>query len=187
MCSINFLILSSILLINCGSPARKTTSYPYIRFTAMKCLSSSKSVSSFDCYVKAYSRTNTTMNVFVNLTRPIFAAKARYDLTYKYLTNSQRSIINSTLEICEFLNGTSANPVFKWIVGFMKNFDQMLHACPYTGNLIFKDLSVDIKQFVSAFPSGVYMTIMKFFDDVDENIMTLKFSQDLISKDRETF
>ncbi|KAL7011602.1 hypothetical protein ACKWTF_014345 [Chironomus riparius] len=125
MCTINFLILSSILLMNCGSPARKTTSYPYIRFTAMKCWSSNKSLSGYNCYVKAYSRTNTTMNAFVNLTRPLFAVKARYDLTYKYLTNSQRSIINSTLEICEFLNGTESNPVFKWIIGLMENLDQL--------------------------------------------------------------
>ena len=46
---------------------------------------------------------------------------------------------------------------------------------------------MDMKQFVSAFPSGVYMTVMKFFDDVDENIITLKYTQDLISKDKETF
>lgn len=97
----------------------------------MNCWSSNKTLSGHKCFVKAYSRKNTTMNVFVNLTRPLFDVKARYDLTYKYLTNSQRSIINSTIEICEFLNGTGSNPVFKWIVGLMENFKHLLHECPY--------------------------------------------------------
>ena len=148
MCSIKVFLLILALLINLTSPARKATIYPYIRFTKIKCLSSSNSLSGYDCFVKAYSRTNTTINIFVNLTRPLYSVKARYDLTYKYLTNSQRSIINSTLEICEFLNGTTSNPVFKWIVGFMKNFDQMLHTCPYTvRRFIWKDFWLKLCQF----------------------------------------
>jgi hypothetical protein len=104
---------------------------PYMRFTNVKCLTSNISVSGFKCFIKSYSRRNTTLNVFVNLTKSIHDIKVRYDLRYKSLSNAQRSIINTTIEVCSFLNGTDTNPVFKWLIGVIPNLSTFLHPCPY--------------------------------------------------------
>jgi len=98
--------------------------------TSTKCDSSNKSVSGYKCYIKAYSRTITTLNVFVNLTETIFNAKFNYDLTYKSISNSYRSIINVTFEACSVLNGTANNPVFQWVMGNLPDLKKVLHACP---------------------------------------------------------
>jgi hypothetical protein len=126
-----FLLLSAIFLDIPSISARRQNAEPYLRFTHVKCDSSNKSVSGCKCYIKAYSRTNTTLNIFVNLTRPIFSAKFSYDLTYKSISNSYRSIINTTIEVCSFLNGTVGNPVFQWLMLNMPDLKRALHACPY--------------------------------------------------------
>jgi hypothetical protein len=126
-----FLLLSAIFLEISAVPARRQNTVPYVRFTSAKCDSSNKSVSGYKCYIKAYSRKNTTLNVFVNLTKPIFKLAFNYDLTYKSISNSYRSIINVTFEACSMLNGTAENPVFKWIMGNLPDLKTALHACPY--------------------------------------------------------
>lgn len=123
-----FIIFQSASLIN---PRRRFNFEPYIRYTGIKCWSSNSSISSYTCFIKSYSRDNSTLNICLNLTRPIFNVKGRYDMTFKYLTNSQRSIINATLEICEHFNGTISNPVLKWILGMNRNLDRLIHPCPY--------------------------------------------------------
>ena len=125
------LFLFTIFLFILSFPVRKQHSEPYLRFTSTKCDSSNKSVSGYKCFIKAYSRTNTTLSVFVNLTKPIFKVKFNYDLTCKSISNSYRSIINVTFEACSLLNGTASNPVFQWIMGNLPDLKKLLHVCPY--------------------------------------------------------
>lgn len=40
---------------------------------------------------------------------------------------------------------------------------------------------------MSAFPGGTYVTLIRFFDSRDENIISLKYAQDMISRDRVNF
>lgn len=51
----------------------------------------------------------------------------------------------------------------------------------------FKDLAADFKKFVSAFPAGTYITVLSFWDKSDDNVLTLKYAQDVISRDRNEF
>lgn len=128
------IILLSIFftfLIHLASSARNQNYEPYQRLKSTNCQSSNKSVSGYKCYIKAYSQKNTTLNVFVNLTRPLFFVKISYDLTFKSISNSYRSIINVTFEACSILNGTANNAVFNWIMDSFQSFKKMLHACPY--------------------------------------------------------
>ncbi|KAL7011599.1 hypothetical protein ACKWTF_014342 [Chironomus riparius] len=131
MLAIKLFIISVILSERVSTAARIQNSQPYLRFKSIKCNSSNKTISGYKCFIKAYSRTNTTINVFVNLTEPHFKADLNYDLTYKSLSNSYRSIINVTYEICSILNGTGSNPVFQWVVGHIPNLREILHVCPY--------------------------------------------------------
>lgn len=104
---------------------------PYFIYKSVKCTSSNITLSGFKCFVKAYSRTNATLNIFVNISKPVFKAYVTYDHRYKSLSNSQRSIINSTSEVCSILNGTENNIVFKWIIEQIPILGSILHPCPY--------------------------------------------------------
>jgi hypothetical protein len=124
-------VFFTILSICCAARKQKQNSEPYNRFKSTKCTSSNISLSGYKCFIKSYSRSNTTLNVLVNLTIPVNFVKLNYDFTYKSLSNSQRSIINATFELCAILNGTGSNPVFKWIIGMMPQLAELLHPCPY--------------------------------------------------------
>ena len=122
-----FLIFFSHLITS----ARIKNTDPYMRFTSIKCQSSNKTLSGFKCFIKANSQRNTTLNVFVNITRPLFRVKCCYDLNYKSLSISQRSIINVTFEACSLLNGTASNPVFNLVMSNTPDLLRAVHACPY--------------------------------------------------------
>ena len=113
---------------------RKESPEPYLRYRSIKCAGSPKSVSSFKCYIKAYGRKNTTLNIISNLTRPFYRSYITYDWNYKSLSNSLRSIINATTEVCQFLNGTGNHPVMNWIFGMMPSLKNIIHPCPYEVN-----------------------------------------------------
>lgn len=131
MVKVIFLGTVIILLIHLTMSVRRKNLEPFIRFTGVKCHSSNKSVSFYKCFIKAYSQRNTTLNSITNLTRPVFDVKFSYDLTYKSLSNSYRSIINVTFEACSLLNGTANNPVFHWLMSNIPDLKDVVHACPY--------------------------------------------------------
>lgn len=131
MHKIIFIVSFLILFSSLATSAKIQNFEPYQRLTSLKCQSSNKSVSGYKCFVKANSRKNTTLNVFVNFTRPLFVIKISYDLTFKSISNSYRSIINVTFEACSLLNGTANNLVFHWIMENFPDLRQLLHACPY--------------------------------------------------------
>lgn len=138
MFCLKFLIILIYCILN--NSASKQNLDPYMRYTNVKCLTSNATISSFKCFIKSYSRYNSTLNIFVNLTRSIFDIKVRYDFRHKSLSNSQRSIINSTVDICQFLNGTITNPIFKWIIGMVPKLEKLLHTCPYEVCILLESL-----------------------------------------------
>jgi hypothetical protein len=142
MFKIIFTVIFIILLNHFATSARVLNYEPYHRHKSISCQSSNKSVSGYKCYIKAYSQKNTTLNVFANLTKPIFYAKFSYDLTLRSISNSYRSIINVTFEVCSVLNGTVGNPVFQWIKESFPNFKQALHACPYKVSWVSRGVSI---------------------------------------------
>ena len=114
-----------------ASRIQKQNFDPYSRYKSINCSASLITLSSFECFVKAYSRTNTTLNIIANISRPIYFVKIQFDLRAKSLSNSERSIINVTFESCSILNGTMSNPVYHWVMGMMPALKQILHPCPY--------------------------------------------------------
>jgi hypothetical protein len=128
---IKIMVLFVTFLLIYSAPARKQNLEPYVRFRSIKCSSSNKSLSGYKCYIKAYSQKNTTLNIFFNLTKPAFKLIFNYDLTLKSISNSYRSIINVTYELCSVLNGTAENPIFQWTIGNFPDFKRLMHRCPY--------------------------------------------------------
>jgi len=114
-----------------ASRPQKQNFEPYSRYKSVNCSSSLITLSSFNCFVKATSRTNTTLNIIANISRPVYSVDIQFDFRSKSLSNSQRSIINTTFEACSVLNGTMSNPVVNWVLGFMPALKKILHPCPY--------------------------------------------------------
>lgn len=125
---LNFIIFTINLTF--GSRIRLNDFEPYARFTTVQCSSSNVTVSDFKCFVKAYSRKNTSLNLLLNISRPIYDIKARYEYRSKSIANAYRSLINVTIDICKVLNGTNSNPVFNWLMGMIPDLKVMLHPCP---------------------------------------------------------
>lgn len=85
------------------------------------------------------------------------------------------SVIDSTINVCEFLNGTDGNIVLKWLLDLYRTSlpPGILHPCPYYGDFTAYNLSLNPNFLQSKFLVGTYQANVRFFDDRDNNVMTL--------------
>jgi Protein of unknown function (DUF1091) len=92
------------------------------------------------------------------------------------LTPYYNSVINTTLDFCEFTNGSSKNIAVRWFLGmFQKSLPVgFLHPCPYFGEIRFSNCTIG--DFIEApqFLTGLYKCTTRIFDRKDENILTVK-------------
>jgi hypothetical protein len=88
-------------------------------------------------------------------------------------------MINVTMDVCGFLNGTSNNIATKWLFGlFLKSVPKgAFHACPYKSLKLF-NMTTDAGALMSPFPLGIYKSITRFYDDEDENMFTAIYSME---------
>lgn len=105
---------------------------PYRKFTSIKCESTNKSITSLKCFLKMITRRNISFNVLANISRPLNKFKMQYELLFNDIGNTKRLIINETIDLCPFLDGTNTNPVMKWLIGIMSaSLKEIIHPCPY--------------------------------------------------------
>lgn len=65
------------------------------------------------CYIKAYSRSCTTLNAGINLTRNLNNVFVKHRLEYKYGT-IYRTVMNpQEIDWCSFMNGKTQNLFYK--------------------------------------------------------------------------
>lgn len=57
----------------------------------------------------------------------------------------------------------------------------------FQGYVAFTNINMDIKMTIATFPAGIYLTKIRFYDNYDDNIYTLKLITEIISKDRKEF
>ena len=57
----------------------------------------------------------------------------------------------------------------------------------FQGLVKFENLAVNMKMIISAFPAGTYIGVMTYSNNDDQNIITVKYVQEIISKDRKEF
>jgi Protein of unknown function (DUF1091) len=93
----------------------------------------------------------------------------------KSITPYFNSVINSTLDLCEFVNGTQSNLVTKYFIGiFTKSLPPgFVHPCPYSGEFKLNNISLNLVPESMQFLTGTYKSIMRYFDDKDDNIITV--------------
>jgi hypothetical protein len=90
------------------------------------------------------------------------------------ITPYYTTIIDSTANVCNFLAGNDKNLVAKWMMDSIRDSSPpgFFHRCPYD---TFKAFNVTIvsNAFLSQFIPGRYKLLVRFFDDLDENIITM--------------
>jgi len=169
------------LLLLLGSFA--WTSCVLIKFKSMTCSSSNKTISpDFSCFIKTAAG-KTTMNMIFNVTKPVYNFKIRYDVTRGATDESEaRTIINVTMRMCSFLNGTIRDPASKWIITKLKKSFKpgFLHSCPYFGQINMADLSIETKGTSLLFSTGFYSSNLLLFNKDDSNIILAKVSADVM-------
>jgi Protein of unknown function (DUF1091) len=97
------------------------------------------------------------------------------------ITPYYNTIINSTIEMCQFLNGTDSNPIAKWMIDAVSDFvpTGFFHPCPYVGQVKCSNVSVASLRLFSQFLRGRYKMFVRAFDEKDENIITFKLGIEL--------
>lgn len=107
--------------------------------------------------------------------------QAHYDLQMNTITPYYSSVINTTLDICAFFNGTSSNIATKWFLStFAQSFPaEFIHPCSLIGEIKAYNLSFNEFPQQLQFLTGTYKAFTKFYDDKDDNIITSKLYVDV--------
>jgi Protein of unknown function (DUF1091) len=97
------------------------------------------------------------------------------------LTPFYNTIINSTIDVCQFLNGTQSNVLLKWIIDSMTHSlpNNFFHPCPYVGRVVAYNASILTNTISSQFLKGRYKIFYRAFDEFDDNIISLKTETDM--------
>jgi Protein of unknown function (DUF1091) len=101
--------------------------------------------------------------------------QAHFDLQLKSITPYFNSVINTTLDLCEFVNGTQSNLATKFFIDiFTKSLPPgFVHPCPYSGELKLNNISMNLVPQSMQFLTGTYKANIRYFDDKDDNIITV--------------
>jgi len=90
------------------------------------------------------------------------------------LTPYFNSVINTTGDLCAYVNGTDRNPAIKWMINMIgdslpKGF---IHACPYYREFIAYNATLKLAPEMTVFLLGSYRLSGRIFEKMDENIFT---------------
>ncbi|CAO1349163.1 unnamed protein product [Diamesa hyperborea] len=159
-----------------------------VRFNKAVCNSSGISTTSHFCYVKAYSRTLTTLNIGYNLTRNLDNFFVKHRLEYKYGT-IYRTVMNpAAINWCSLMNKTTENLFFKVTMEIVeKSIPELIHTCPYNGEIKALNMSLDPEKFGAVYPQGEYRNFWRVFDDKDSNIYSVTFITTMQSPIKSSF
>lgn len=87
------------------------------------------------------------------------------------------------MDVCSYLNGTE-NPILQWFLDFFSAGipQNLIHPCPYIGVFNVYNLTID-NELTTKFPAGQYLITTKWFDDLDDNIVsTRQLGDNLVGK-----
>ncbi|KAG5668975.1 hypothetical protein PVAND_016879 [Polypedilum vanderplanki] len=81
------------------------------------------------------------------------------------------------------------HPLMNWLLNlWSENFRKNIHECPYkTGSETFKDLYIILNRLVSRFAGGSYKVVMRFYNENENDVITVMFTLEFITIDREAF
>lgn len=102
-------------------------------------------------------------------------------MKYRTVTPFFTPLIDVKANLCGFLNGTEKNVATKWLTDMISKTmpKNLLHSCPYIGEIKAYNCSLQIGPEMSVFFPGRYRTQARVFNDRDENIFTVLVEMDL--------
>lgn len=155
------------------------------RIKSVECSSfDNKSLSADFCYIKAYSRKLTTLNMKFNFHRkfskPFYI---QYIIGRKTSGNDCQNLFKSDfIEVCGLMDGLDANPLIKNIIHVMnETAPQLFQKCPYDGELIVTNATFQIEKGIIAFPTGTYCTETNVFDDKKRQVLVVKLTFEIMN------
>ncbi|CAO1364310.1 unnamed protein product [Diamesa hyperborea] len=169
-----------------GSPKRKPEQT--IRYTKTECSSSNKSVDAYFCFVKAYSRSVTTLNFGVNITKPLNFINILHIMEYKYGTIYRSVVETPVFEYCGIMAGISSNIIMNMTMTVLKeSVPDLFHECPYSGRLTAYNMTMKVDKLFSIFPSGDYRVHFVLSDKTDPKLFHLTFYHTVRSSIKTSF
>jgi hypothetical protein len=162
-----------------------------VRLTSAKCESDNTTFRFTFCNLKPVSRKVVVLNLglefLVPYPKPIYS---QIIVFYRY-GNIFREIINThKIEMCELIDGTASNPIFKLIFEWINSAaPDFLHKCPYTGKLNLTNYSMDFETLdktTMLFPEGTYKSVTDFFLK-DTKTITFTITYEIKSSLKELF
>ncbi|CAG9811654.1 unnamed protein product [Chironomus riparius] len=175
-----FIVSLKISLIAIIIPLSVSSSQSIHRIKSVECISlDNKSLSVDFCFVKAYSRQVSTLNLKFDFHRkfpkPIYI---QYILGRKNSGNFCQNIFKSDLiEFCELMEGVAANPMIQNLFHLLNDTaPQLFQKCPYQGSIIVTNATFDLEKSLVVFPSGLYCTELNSFDDKKKQVTAVKLT-----------
>jgi hypothetical protein len=85
------------------------------------------------------------------------------------LTPYYNTIINSTVDMCKFFNGTGNNLIAKWIIDAVSDSlpEGLLHPCPFNGAFKSHNITFQPTEVILQFLKGSYRNIITFKFNLD--------------------
>lgn len=150
-----------LLIFDSADTAKRnnhSTTWEGSRFRGIQCTADNRSIEIIHCYIKAYSRTFSAMNVKVRLLKPIdkpiyvqFTSNYQFGAAYREIINTQKQ------EWCNIMEGSATNPYMKAILKSVRNlsgFESLFRKCPYEGEVELVNASTNALDIYKNFPNG---------------------------------
>lgn len=154
-----YLIFFTLLSIKLTKSNRKLQVFNNgTRFRSIECRADNYTSSIKYCFIKAFSRRVTTLNVGIKQIRPankpVFVQMV---LFYRY-GNVYREVIDTKKrEWCSIMEGLTTHLFFMQIIRQIKDSAAaVLHKCPYVDDLDIKNLTLHDGKTFDLYPEGIY-------------------------------
>lgn len=169
----------------------------------LKCTGSNRTIDfkMSKCWAKSYGRNISTVNAIVNVTRPVYQAsvsfasfdnqrleiffQVHFDMRHRSSSFSPyySVFINSTFDVCRFMNGTENNLIMKLLFKLAEDTlpKQFIHPCPYHELIEGYNITAVPKNELVQFLNGYYRIIARIFNIFDDNIITITAAGEIVN------
>ena len=165
-----------IFVINLTFSASENSNFNRIK--SIECKSLDNKTIEFDfCFVKAYSRKTATFNLKFTLHRemkkPFYI---QFIMGRRTSGNFCQNMFKSDLvEVCGLMDGAEANPIMKnFIYVLNETAPSLFHKCPYEGETIVNNATIQVEKAVFFLPTGTYCSDTNFFDHKKKQFVNVK-------------
>ncbi|CAO1330774.1 unnamed protein product [Diamesa tonsa] len=169
-----FVVLPFLLMVqsSCAIEANKTNT---IRFTSLSCLIVDPIVIiDLNCSVKAYSRTHSTANFGLTITKNLMKIMIKIMLEYKYGTIFREVLSPPAIEWCSYKQGS--NVFYTMVVDLIKDSAPgLIHKCPYFGQVVVQNMTFNVNKFLTVFSQGDYRVTIRFSEGSKTDLFRLIF------------